>query len=322
MKKLFMVAMAIVVAAGFVACTKEDVSAPTYKVEFTVGDKGGFGVNSRAVKNAWAEGDQVAVVFEVENAEEELWISPLAGEENIMRLEFNGSNWVITKGVTAELAASGRYAAYHHRVKDGKDIAFDSGDMGVYSFVNYYGGEITRYVGNFTNTGNVLALGTIEMAVKNGMFQVSVPGITDDANWNLTICKATFTSYIVNFRWANGMMHFQKNCANMREDNGLVGTWGNEYYYYKASYVVNGNDASFVFSTSNNTVDEVADPDTYGKYVFVLYNQNTGLCYKYVVDRNLNAGEYDLTLEGGKAYGLPEFDGGNDGETKWKRVIL
>ena len=67
MKKLFMVAMAIVVAAGFVACTKEDVSAPTYKVEFTVGDKGGFGVNSRAVKTAWAAGDQVAVVFEVEN---------------------------------------------------------------------------------------------------------------------------------------------------------------------------------------------------------------------------------------------------------------
>ena len=322
MKKLFMVAMAIVVAAGFVACTKEDVSAPTYKVEFTVGDKGGFGVNSRAVKNAWAEGDQVAVVFEVKNAEEELWISPLPGEENIMRLEFNGSNWVITKEVTAELAASGRYAAYHHRVKDGNDIAFDSGYMGVYSFVNYYGGEITRYVGNFTNTANVLALGTIEMAVKNDMFQVSVPGITGDANWNLTICKATFTSDIVNFRWANGMTHFQKNCANMREENGLVGTWGNNYYYYKASYVVNGDDASFVFGASNNPAGEVADPDTYGKYVFVLYNQGNGLCYKYVVDRNLNAGEYDLTLEGGKAYGLPEFDGGNDGETKWKQVIL
>ena len=322
MKKLFMVAMAIVVAAGFVACTKEDVSTPTYKVEFTVGDKGGFGVNSRAVKTAWAAGDQVAVVFEVENADEELWISPLPGEENIMRLEFNGSNWVITKEVTAELAASGKYAAYHHRVKDGNDIAFDSGYLGVYSFVNYYGGEITRYIGNFTNTDNVLALGTIEMAVKSGMFQVSVPGITDDANWNLTICKATFTSDIVNFRWANGMTHFQKGCANMREEDGLVGTWGTNYYYYKASYVVNGNDASFVFSASNSTAGEVADPDTYGKYVFVLYNQGNSKCYKYVVDRNLNAGEYGLTLEGGKAYGLPEFDGGNDGETKWKQVIL
>ena len=115
MKKLFMVAMAIVVATGFVACTKDDASAPTYKVEFTVGEKGGFEAGSRAVKTAWAAGDQIMVAF-MPQGEVEYMVVPTTSQK-LFVIEFNGSAWAAKRELTSEeftaIGSKGKFVAVH-----------------------------------------------------------------------------------------------------------------------------------------------------------------------------------------------------------------
>lgn len=327
MKKLFMVAMAIVVAAGFVACTKEDVSAPTYKVEFTVGDKGGFGVNSRAVKTAWAAGDQILIITK-----------PLMGgynevaipnsDDNCIRLIYNGSAWTVDRTLTAEEVATrtegyGPYAAYHYRVKDDKKVglgtAFSGGDV---QLANYYGGEVLECTGVFTITDGVVNLGEInmELAYYDGLVQVSVPGLdlVENPDWKLTVLTgdyvsgnyAAFAHDYFTALWADEI-YFRPVPA--------VGSYAN---YQDTPYVVNGTDASFVFRF-DGSVDE-SDTAIYGKYKFMLYNANTGNKYVYTVDRGAyDAGteKYEKNLECEKAYLLPTFDG-DGAQTYWKPVSV
>ena len=201
MKKLFMVAMAIVVAAGFVACTKEDVSAPTYKVEFTVGDKGGFGVNSRAVKTAWAAGDQIMVAF-MPQGEVEYMVVPTTSQK-LFVIEFNGSAWAAKRELTSEeftaIGSNGNFVAVHYRVT-GTDVLGVGMAAGtnVYYLANYHGGEILEYKGNYTVTDGVLALGNFDMslALSGDQFQVSVPGIGFEGSrpWRMSILDNTYES--------------------------------------------------------------------------------------------------------------------------------
>ncbi|MBR4037406.1 MAG: hypothetical protein IKJ02_02480 [Tidjanibacter sp.] len=326
MKKLFMVAMAIVVAAGFVACTKEDVSAPTYKVEFTVGDKGGFDVNSRAVKTEWAAGDQILIITKpMSGGYNEVAIPN--SDANCIRLIYNGSAWTVDRALTAEEIAArgemGPWYAIHYRVKEDKKVGLgaDAGGGDV-RLANYYGGEVLECTGVFTITDGVVNLGAInmELSVYDSLVQVSVPGLdlVTNPDWKLTVLTGNYSSgnytgfahYCFSALWANEVF--------FRPSPGV----GNYGYNKDTPYVVNGTDASFVFRWGDTDEGNEA---IFGEYKFMLYNNNTLDAYVYTVDRgeydDVN-GKYEVNLECEKAYLLPTFDGDAEGETNWKPVSV
>ena len=325
MKKLFMVAMAIVVAAGFVACTKEDVSAPTYKVEFTVGDKGGFGVNSRAVKTAWAEGDQILIITKPVSGSYDDVATPNS-DANCIRLIYNGSAWTVDRALTPEeitaRGAQGIWFAIHHRVKEGKKVELgDDAGSGDFRLANYYGGEVLEDTGVLTITDGVVNLGEInmELGFYDDLVQVSVPGLdlVENSGWTLSLLTGNYVSGDYgsfnhgNFGalWVDDVL-FRTNPA--------LACYAN---YTDTPYVVNGTDASFVFRFDGYT-DE-SNTVIYGKYKFMLYNANTGKKYLYTVDRgayDAGTAKYEVNLECEKAYLLPTFDGDAEGETKWELI--
>lgn len=327
MKKLFMVAMAIVVATGFVACTKDDASAPTYKVEFTVGEKGGFEAGSRAVKTAWAEGDQILIITKpLMGSYDEVAIPN--SDANTIRLIYNGSVWTVDRTLTAEEIAArpegyGPYAAFHYRVKDGKKVGlgadFGGGDV---QLVNYYGGEVLECAHVFTITDGVIDLGEInmELAFADDLVQVSVPGLDLDVNpdWGLTVLTGDYVyGTYAGFNHPNFTALWENEIC-FRPSPGVA----NYANYRDTPYVVNGTDASFVFRFGSFTDESTTA--TYGKYKFMLYNFNTADAYVYTVDRGAYDAvndEYEVNLEGEKAYVLPTFDG-DGAQTNWKPVSV
>ena len=325
MKKLFMVAMAIVVAAGFVACTKDDASAPTYKVEFTVGEKGGFEAGSRAVKTAWAEGDQILIITKPLSGSYDDVVVPNS-DDNCIRLIYNGSAWTVDRALTTEeITARGTHGpwyAIHYRVKEDKKVGLGNADGSDVMLANYYGGEVLECFGSFTITDGVVNLGAInmELSLNNSLVQVSVPGLdlVEYPDWILTVLSGDYSSGSY-----SGFNH--PSFIALWEDQVLFRTSpgvGNYGFYKDTPYVVNGTDASFVFRWGST--DE-SNTEIYGKYKFMLYNFNTADAYVYTVDRGAYDAvndEYEVNLECEKAYVLPTFDGDQEGETKWKPVSV
>ena len=320
MKKLFMVAMAIVVATGFVACTKDDASAPTYKVEFTVGEKGGFEAGSRAVKTAWAEGDQIMVAF-MPQGEVEYMVEGTTSNK-LFVIEFNGSAWAAKRELTSEeftaIGSKGNFVAVHYRVTGTDVLGVGMSGGPAYYLANYRGGEILEYKGNYTVTDGVLALGNFDMSLAfDDLFQVSVPGIGLEGSrpWRMSILNNTYESGdYYGYKFGN-IIHLRNAVAAFSTTNGAV-TFAE---YGRAEYVINGtNDASFVFRTNSSDDSDVA---VYGKYKFFIMQEDLRKAYVYTVDRQFVDGAYQVTLEIGKAYVLPEFDG-DGAQINWKPVSV
>ena len=321
MKKLFMVAMAIVVATGFVACTKDDASAPTYKVEFTVGEKGGFEAGSRAVKTAWAAGDQIMVAF-MPQGEVEYMVEGTTSNK-LFVIEFNGSAWAAKRELTSEeftaIGSKGNFVAVHYRVTGTDVLGVGMSGGPAYYLANYRGGEILEYKGNYTVADGVLALGNFDMSLAFGgdQFQVSVPGIGYEGSrpWRMSILDNTYVSGDYSGSKFGNIIHLRNGSAAFSTTNGAV-SFGE---YRRAEYVINGtNDASYVFRPNTSNDSDVA---VYGKYKFFIMNEDLTKAYVYTVDRNFVDGAYQVTLEKGKAYVLPEFDG-DGAQTNWKPVSL
>ena len=95
MKKIIITAFAA--CALLAACTEKE-SAPVQnndvKVVFEIADKAGFGQDTKAVKTAWAEGDQILVIFKANDG-----VNQGQGfltddcEVNTLRFVYDGSAW-------------------------------------------------------------------------------------------------------------------------------------------------------------------------------------------------------------------------------------
>ncbi|MBO7169392.1 MAG: hypothetical protein J6V43_04885, partial [Rikenellaceae bacterium] len=89
---VFLAAMAVAMVA--IGCTKDEVfdtpqvSDYDYAVVFNVADKGGFDATTRAVKTAWAAGDQIAIFCRPTATGE--YVSDNA---KIIYLKYDGSAW-------------------------------------------------------------------------------------------------------------------------------------------------------------------------------------------------------------------------------------
>lgn len=298
MKKMLFAAVALVLAAGFTACSKEEAAPENIvKVEFAVADKAGFDTAVRAVKTAWAEGDQIMVLFKPTGGDF------LIAEESIKELlilQYTGSAWTVANLPTeVDLGSSGRYAAIHYRVPAEKNCGIAGSYNGNYYFTNYAGGEVLYYMGDeaqYTLADGKLNLGTISLAMDEDAIQFSVKNLASvEGEWYLALVDHNWTGseYIGDDESPTNGFQAQTPAFNS-STNYYLTTFSEEW----ATPVVNGADRSFFFTADNEWNSATA-------LTFLLQNKATWKTYKY---------EYKpdpfVMPAVNKAYLLPAFDSG------------
>lgn len=268
MKKLFVLAATVVLAVGFVGCAKEN-SAPAMKdikVEFSVADKDGF-AETRAVKNAWADGDKIMIFFNVGGS----WLAGENTTDNTLTLTYNDGSWSATKNNWSETltnSTSGSFMAIHYR----GDIALGENfrNMGYY-FAAFAGGEYLSTSGDYTITDGVMTLPTLTMKMPDDMVQFSVKDLASNSDeWELMVNFDDYEDVAADAACVVTAMNV--NTLVLRTDvGGFIGKVSEEWM----SDVVNGADRSFVGILDNDN-DEVTT-----KYVFVLKNVTDTEYYKF-----------------------------------------
>ena len=298
--------MAVAVVA--IGCTKDEVfdtpQVTDYAVEFNVADKGGFDATTRAVKTAWAAGDQIAIFCRPTASGD--YVSDNA---KIIYLKYDGSAWSaspVSAALVAEMESSGEFSAIHHRV--GSDENITVGNSG--TFDTYNGGELLYYAGNYTKADGVISLGSITMSlfpnesyVAGQLFQVSVPGLNAADGWTMAIANDNYTPSESNVTASDQLAHYATYSGLFRfvANDGTIGSWGGRYTSYRECLCVqNGDDISFVFEHNY----DLEDVDANKRYHFYLTNGTA--VYTYTIDRGAYDGEkYEKNLEIGHAYLLP-----------------
>ena len=318
MKKIIIAAFAA--CALLAACTEKE-SAPVQnndiKVVFEIGDKAGFGQDTKAVKTAWAEGDQILVIFKANNG-----VNQGQGfltddcEVNTLRFVYDGSAWKLKDNNISDLlqlGSSGLYFAFHHRVFGEDDIVFAGANC---DLTNYNGGELLQYQGSYAVSDGILTLETVkmEMALYGDQFQISVPDLPSGKNWKMYICN-------------NNMVDGAYPPANLSKEGGIEegDIFFNDSYYQLGNYsghyspgVKNGTDVSFVTRASSwSESDE--EYQQYSSYKFLVTDGTKENSYVYVKSRGIWDGghiDFAFTLEGGHAYRLPSFNN----KEKWIQI--
>ena len=291
-----------------IGCTKDEVfdtpQVSDYAVEFNVADKGGFDATTRAVKTAWAAGDQIAIFCRPTASGD--YVSDNA---KIIYLKYDGSAWSaspVSATLVAEMESSGQFSAIHHRVGSDENITVDNDG----TLETFNGGELLYYAGNYTKADGVISLGSITMSLfpnnsyaAGRLFQVSVPGLNAADGWTMAIANDNYTPSESNVTAKNQLAHYATFSGIFRfiAENGIIGTWGKDYgYYSECTCVQNGDDISFVFERR----DDLENVDANKKYHFYLTNGTD--VYTYTIDRGAYDGaKYEKNLEIGHAYLLP-----------------
>lgn len=305
---VFLAAMAVAVVA--IGCTKDEVfdtpQVSDYAVEFNIADKGGFDATTRAVKTAWAAGDQIAILCRPTASGD--YISDNA---KIIYLKYDGSAWSaspVSAALVAEMESSGKFCAIHHRVGSDENITIaDDGTLATYN-----SGELLYYAGDYTKADGVISLGSITMSLfpdtnysAGRLFQISVPGLNAADKWIMAIANDNYTPSKSNVTAENQLAHYATYKGRFRffESNASISTWGGYYAYYnKCPCVQNGDDISFVFERQFDW----EKTDANQKYHFYLTNGTD--VYTYTIDRGAYDNSkkmYEKTLEVGHAYLLP-----------------
>lgn len=318
MKKIIIAAFAACVLLA--ACTEKE-SAPVQnndiKVVFEIGDKAGFGQDTKAVKTAWAEGDQILVIFKANNG-----VNQGQGfltddcEVNTLRFVYDGSAWNLKDNNVSDLSqlgSSGDYFAIHHRVFGEDDIVFAGANC---DLTNYNGGELLQYQGSYAVSEGILTLETVkmEMALYGDQFQISVPDLPSGKNWKMYICN-------------NNMVDGAYPPACPSKEGGIEegGIFFNDSYYQLGNYsghyspgVKNGTDVSFV-SRASSWSESDEEYQQYSSYKFLVTDGTKENSYVYVKSRGIWDGghiDFAFTLEGGHAYRLPSFNN----KDKWIQI--
>lgn len=314
MKKIFMAAATLMLAVGFVGCTKSDDVPATkdIKIEFSVADKAGFNGGSRAVKSGWADGDKIMIFFKVGGS----WLAAEnSGKANTITLTYNDGSWSATQNNWSETlsnSTTGKFSAIHYR---GEMEGLGEEDSGDYYFVDFNGGEYLEMSGDYTITDGVMTLPTLTMKMPDTMVQFSVKDLaSNNKDWELLVNfdKEITTVYDPDVSDdGSPILGFKDNIqfGASRAEGPVVRVSG----YWMAN-VVNGADRSFVGMLDGEN-DEVET-----KYVFVLKNVDDYEYYKFEY-----AFSESTKFVGKSAYLLPELTLQADGVTpadgcKWTRL--
>ena len=318
MKKIIIAAFAA--CALLAACTEKE-SAPVQnndvKVVFEIADKAGFGQDTKAVKTAWAEGDQILVIFKANNG-----VNQGQGfltddcEVNTLRFAYDGSAWNLKDNNVSDLSqlgSSGLYFAIHHRVFGEDDIVFSSANC---DLTNYKGGELLQYQESYTVSDGVLTLATVKMgmALYGEQFQISVPDLPSGKAWKMYICD----NNMGNGAWPGACRSKESGLEEgdifFNEPNYQLGNYSGLY----SPGVKNGDDMSFISREASWSEGDKGN-QSYSTYKFLVTDGTKENSYIYVKSRGVWDGEridFTFTLTGGHAYRLPSF---NDDE-KWQQI--
>lgn len=277
MKKIFIAAMTLVMAV-FASCSNDEVQLEgnnELKVTFTVADKAGLGLDARAVKTGWDDGDEILIAMCSEGGWTEL------GKYNSFKLKYNKGTWTTDMtgfDTTVNFESGNRYMAiYHPGIITLSGTATDEME----ALTGYKGGEQLQYIiGTYTETGHAaFDLGTIQLNRNPSDFQISVKGLAsadqDDGVCKLYIYDASDESN------STGISYFGEMPALLTE-NGFV----TPVSYIKRSRGINyGDDVVFYFSNNGCKATSL----------------------KFVLEVGSDMYTYTTTTipQGGKAYVLP-----------------
>lgn len=277
MKKIFMAVMTLMMAV-FASCSNEDVNVDNnneLKVTFTVADKAGLGVDARAVKTGWDDGDEILIAMCSEGGWTEL------GKYNSFKLKYNKGTWTTDMtgfDTTVNFESGNRYMAIYH---PGTITLSGTATYETEALTGYKGGEQLQYIiGTYTETGHAaFDLGTIQLQRNPSDFQISVKGLAsadqDDGVCKLYIYDASDESN------STGISYFGEMPALLTENGFLTPD-----SYIKRSRGINyGDDVVFYFSNNGCGATSL----------------------KFVLEVGSDMYTYTTTTipQGGKAYVLP-----------------
>lgn len=286
MKKIFMAAMTLVMAV-FASCSNEDVNVENnneLKVTFSVADKAGLGVDARAVKTGWENGDEILIVFYNSGG----WYN--ANGYNYMKLQYNGSAWTtdMTTLDKSRLLNEQLYMAIYHpgTITVGEELS----SPGYYELSGYKGGEHLTYAGDaveYTYDGTNIDLGTIALVRHSQDFQISIEGLESAGKAN-----GTWELYIQDAEGNDAhAMYYQAAGKAFLRDTGF-GTYSTDY----STGINYKGDVVFYFQNTGSN-------ETSLKFLLQIYG---GDAYTYTTT---------TIPEAGYAYTLPAIT-----DPKWTKV--
>lgn len=279
-KKLFSVAIVVMIAVGFVSCSKdnEPIVDKDVKIKFNVAEMPSIGEGTRSVKTGWVAGDEILVLLKATGQ-----INSTIMRSQTITLRKTAEGWSATKNFEESWGTSGVFYAIYHR---GNVIVNNEGGL-----PNYEGGEIfTCGQENYTVTDGEIDLGTIAMDIPsewtNGVCQISIAGLDSSKDWRLSVVGPGATPTLYNAR---------KVCYSAAEHYTFGGVLVyNTYASTGSTGLYTGTDHIFWFPLSTSTY--------------------TTLCF-YLTD-GTDVYTFDSTdkeLEAGKAYVFPAITD----STKW-----
>ena len=288
---------------GFVACSKDDNATDNneVKVNFTVADKPSFD-DTRAAKSAWADGDKIMVVFSIGDS----YYSTKS-----LTLTYNSGIWTsseMSDVLTDEIFDgynddfNGSYKAFHYR----GDVGLENSSSTIHYFSNYAGGDFLVCDGTYTykQSDGTMTLSPINMNFYPSALQISVKGLDQNKEWNLTVLNNNGNEGSEGYGVA--FNYFAKDKVYIDLANGVYDVLSR-----------GGNSASptnYVSTGVNNSDGDVSfwvlqkDGDVINQLNFAFYITDGTTKYMYCKERPEVEGAY---LVGGKHYRLPEIKAEN-----------
>lgn len=307
MKKTIFAAM-VVLATAFASCETIETDSRSFgelDLTFDVADPVS---DTRAIKSAWEEGDEILIVFyqKVEKGQQ-------------AKLKYTSGQWTLVQkpsGLGLEAGSTIKFKAIHFPGSIGYD-KIDNTDY--YEQLGYAGGNVRllRYQtsGKLTADG-VLPLGTIALDSKlsGSEYQIVVPGINASDSYTMAVtCNGHLSSIA-----GKENTPYSFGCAYAQVYYPYFNSYGNITFgggLYPVKGVANADGVAFTcyYNDPSASYDpEVADTNPY-KYVFSLYDGGT--YYYYTIPK-----DSDKVIAAGKAIKLPTFDG-KGSKTNWKTSL-
>jgi len=240
MKKILLTAMAATVL--FAGCNRSADAPETkeFNIVFSVADKASYNADTKAVKQGWADGDQILLVFELNHNE---WLDP-ENNANTLILEYDGSKWDVIsedQDLLQTLVESQDDFAWFTAIHYPGTVSLgQTQNVTETYFDNYQGGEYLIGENTWTMDGYDLLLGEITMKRPADMFQVSVKGmaqyIEDDYTLTIYDCDGNTNYITVGHLCSDVYLYVSEGSVDMRSKPNA-----------KASGHVIGDDLAFTF---------------------------------------------------------------------------
>ncbi len=321
MKERIILIVASLCSIVFAGCTKNIGHTPEGEIGivFNVGDKGGFGSDTKALRKGWQAGDQILIVFSKTGTNTDLGVTST--------LTYDGTSWsatALTAEQVTELGSSGKYMAIHYKPASGQP-----GINGI-SLKEIYNspGFVLEYTNTYTYISSpkkyILLDGNMQMSRADFCHtQISVPninsvsGLEDENDWYMFVYsggdKTNQNEKYLNLLWGISQVQIssdfklQGSSASFsmkgeKVDNDYVFTFINPLYKVggelqeQGEFVTKKQLSYYVFVIQNNPIRENAT-----KFYFDIVGRGTD--GNYVEEEK----DYKNPLLRDKAYILPEI---------------